>query len=359
MNQIESITTDNNVFNRQQSIYDGSTTHSNFSEALIVVWLRTKSAAININFDSIESKIENSVDLLKNFHDLPKECEQYICSRPKNIKILFILSHEYAQALLESVHDQPVLHSIYIYVNTYTDLNILTNDLCSEIYNYIRHVQLPMTIFKQQYEQDQSTNLLNKFAYFIDFWNPLFIDLLFDLPQTDYEQQMIKFLEQCRIYYRANESVLQIIDKFENEYKPEFAIRWYLIDSFIFRLLNKAVRQQNIEGILILRFFIFDLFNELNKIYHEFIDSNVYEDNTYEIVYRGQKMFIHEIDKLKKNLNYGPIIISINSFFSASRTQGIALRFSGAIETDNVTSIFMEDMKPVLFEIEIKIDHKM
>ncbi|CAF1165578.1 unnamed protein product [Rotaria sordida] len=94
MNQIESITTDNNVFNRQQSIYDGSTTHSNFSEALIVVWLRTKSAATNINFDSIESKIENSADLLKNFHDLPKECEQYICSRLKNIKILFILSHE-------------------------------------------------------------------------------------------------------------------------------------------------------------------------------------------------------------------------------------------------------------------------
>ncbi|CAF4088925.1 unnamed protein product [Rotaria sp. Silwood2] len=375
MDQIESVTTDNNVFNRQESIYNGSTTYSNFSEAIIVVWLRMKSAATNINFDSIESKIENSADLLKNFYGLSEDCEKYICSAPKNIKILFILFDEYAtQALLKKVHDLPVIHSIYVHgtiykkeeinvypkiVNTYTDLHILTDDLCSKIYNYIRHAQLPMTIFKKQYEEDRSTNLLNKFAYFVDFWNPLFIDLLFDLPEIDYEQQKIKFLEQCRIYYRANESVLKVIDEFENTYKPEFAILWYQRDSFVYRLLNKAMRQQNIEGILIFRFFILDLFNELNKIYHEFIDLYVYQDNTYETVYRGQKMFINEIDKLKENLKHGTLIISINSFFSASRTQGIAVDFSGAIKPKDDTSILPDDIKSVLFEIEIKIDHKM
>jgi hypothetical protein len=111
----DEITTENNVFNRQQSIYDGSTTHANHSELLIAVWLRRSSITSNINFDSIKSKIENSADLLKVFNDDPKDCEKYIRSNSNNIKIFLILSHEYTQILLENLHELQLIHSIYIY----------------------------------------------------------------------------------------------------------------------------------------------------------------------------------------------------------------------------------------------------
>ncbi|CAF3278113.1 unnamed protein product [Rotaria socialis] len=369
MDHVNSITNDNSVFNRQPSIYNGSTTNSNFNEALIVVWFRTNSAASNVDLESIENKIENSADFLKNYYSA-EECKKYVVSSGKNIKIFLILPQDYPQGFLESLHDLPVLESIYVngeidknedlnryqkIVKTDTDIVKLTDELCSEVYNYIQHIQLPMTIFKQQYQQDQSTNVLNKFAYFVEFWNPLFIDLLFDLPQTDYDQQKYKFLEQCRIYYRANEAMLKSIDEFKDTYKPEFAIQWYQGNGFVYRLLNKVMRQQNIEGILMFRFFILDLCNALKKIYHEFIRSRLYEDDESITVYRGQKMFINELGILNETFKQGSFIISINSFFSASRTKNVALTFSGVIGS-NKKSL---DLQPVLFEIEVEINQKM
>jgi hypothetical protein len=115
MDQIDSITTENNVFNRQQSIDDDSTTHTNNNEVLIAVWLQTASITTNKNFDSIKSKIENDVDSLSNFIDDSEGCENYIQKQSKNVKIFFILSNEYARVLLKNTHDLQVIHSIYIY----------------------------------------------------------------------------------------------------------------------------------------------------------------------------------------------------------------------------------------------------
>ena len=154
------------------------------------------------------------------------------------------------------------------------------------------------------------------------------------------------------MYYRANDSVLNAIGKFEEDYKPESSILWYKSDSFVYRLLNRVMRQQNIAGILTFRFFILDLFRKLNKMYHEFIDQDVYEDNTNYVAYRGQLMFNDEFESLRKSLKYGTII-SINSFFSTSRSREVALRFSGC---DKAPS---QNIRSVLFEIDINIDLKM
>jgi tetratricopeptide (TPR) repeat protein len=248
-------------------------------------------------------------------------------------------------------------------VKVYTDLNILTNELCSIVDDYIEHAELPMTIFKQKYEEDQSTNLLNKFAYFVEFWKPLFIDLLLDFPQSDYEEQKAKFIQQCRIYYRANEKYLEAIDEFEKTYKPELSIVWYKKNSFLYRLLNKVMRQQNIQGILTIRFFILDLYKQLKETYRECLDDNYYEYIPNPNVYRGQMMFVNEFKNLKTNYHANlkaslkhATIISVNSFFSASRELNVALNFAGINSTDASTSIIPIDKKPVLFEITIDME---
>ena len=150
---------------------------------------------------------------------------------------------------------------------------------------------------------------------------------------------------------------MKAIDEFEKTYKPEFSIVWYKKDSFVYRLLNKVMRQQNIQGILRIRFFISDLFTQLKKTYYEWIDWDWYEDNSDHTVYRGQMMFTSEFDKLNTNLKYGTII-SINSFFSASRDQGVALDFASTTGSDGSQKTFPSDVKPVLFEIKITIDFR-
>ena len=123
MDQTTLIDIENNVFNRQQS---------NNNEQFIVVSLLTASELANINFDLIQSKIENSADLLKLYHDLPEMCEKYICSGSENVKIFLILSNKYALAL-KNIHHLQALHSVYIYgqlsnideMNVYPKVNIL------------------------------------------------------------------------------------------------------------------------------------------------------------------------------------------------------------------------------------------
>lgn len=115
MNQTGTITTENIVFNHEQLGYNSSTTYSSNNEALIVVWMPSTLTTVNIDFNSIESKIENSADLLKKFDDDPAKCEEYILTRPRYVKIFFILSIKYVPFPLENIHDVQVIHSIYIH----------------------------------------------------------------------------------------------------------------------------------------------------------------------------------------------------------------------------------------------------
>ena len=132
MDQNHSISIENNVFDRQQSISDSSTTYLNNNEALIVVWLRSATVATDVNFDSIQSKIETSADLLTICNDDPAYCEKYIRTKSKNVKIFLILSSEYVRTVLENVHDLQLLHSVYIdgevsneiAINDYPKVNI-------------------------------------------------------------------------------------------------------------------------------------------------------------------------------------------------------------------------------------------
>jgi hypothetical protein len=58
------------------------------------------------------------------------------------------------------------------------------------------------------------------------------------------------------------------IEDFQSNYKEKKAIWWYTRDCFLYRLLNKALRTENINIIFKFRFFIRELFyqlkNELN-----------------------------------------------------------------------------------------------
>ncbi|CAF1671331.1 unnamed protein product, partial [Adineta ricciae] len=214
-----------------------------------------------------------------------------------------------------------------------------------------------MTIFKRKYEEDRSFNGLNKFAYFVDFWHPLFVDLLFDLPQLDYEREKSKFIEQCRIYYRANETMLLHIDEFERTYEAQFAVQWYKRNSFIYRLLNRVMRQENLRGILAIRFFILDICKQLHEIYQNYTEA-VYLDNSSFVVYRGIKLAKNDFVNMKKDLSPSTIL-SINTLFSTSQTLEVALVYAGAIDSKSKTEIISSTTASILFEITININHQM
>jgi len=65
--------------------------------------------------------------------------------------------------------------------------------------------------------------------------------------------------------------LLNQISEFEKNYTASNALSWYTRNSFLYRIINKALRTQNMIYIFKCRFFIIDLFQQLKKSYIELL----------------------------------------------------------------------------------------
>jgi hypothetical protein len=95
-----------------------------------------------------------------------------------------------------------------------------------------------------------------------------FIEMLCHLPYPDtYESS---FLAALKDYYKGNETKLETLQEFEDYYVSHNATFWYTRDTFLYRLLNIALRQNNIDVIFLLGFYIKDIYNKLKNQYQKF-----------------------------------------------------------------------------------------
>jgi tetratricopeptide (TPR) repeat protein len=150
------------------------------------------------------------------------------------------------------------------------------------------------------------------------------------------------FSEQCRHYYADNPTTLNMIDEFHQTYESQKAVWWYTRNTFLYFLLNKSLRQQNIEMIMSLHFFLYDLHHQLSVTY-----EGTNPRTTIEKYYRGQIMTLAEIRTLQeRGTAYGSI--TLNSFLSTTKDYQMALVFagSGSYDRDN-------ELQSVIFIIEL------
>ena len=118
----------------------------------------------------------------------------------------------------------------------------------------------------------------------------------------------------CKQQYKNNPNELNIIKEFENDYSSDRSLWWYTRQSFLYRLLNKALRVQNIDLLFLFRFFIRDIGQEL-------------ENNKCSSPIRclsSQLMSKEEIEILKNSIGE---YISMNSFLSTSLNREQARSF--------------------------------
>ncbi|CAF4010241.1 unnamed protein product, partial [Adineta steineri] len=128
---------------------------------------------------------------------------------------------------------------------------------------------------------------------------------------------------QCRYYYRKDKMEQQKIDEFEKTYSSQDALHWYTRDSFVYRLLNKAMRTRNIEVIHAFRFFIAELHQQIHELHWKQIQET---DRRVTTLYRGQLLPKDELEELKNQIGKK---ITMNGFLSASSSCSIALFYCG------------------------------
>ena len=186
---------------------------------------------------------------------------------------------------------------------------------------------LSINIFNTTNEKEQSTNEINgQFVY-----SQLLIDCLLRMPSTSTDKD--ELIDLCKKQYKDNATELAIIVEFERDYSSNRALWWYTRESFLYRLLNKALRVHNIDLLFLFRFFIRDLRRQLEQL----------QCQTAIHVYRGQVMSNDEFQSLKNSIGQ---FITMNSFLSTSLDRRLALSFL-------TSSTASDDLQRVLFEIEI------
>lgn len=130
-------------------------------------------------------------------------------------------------------------------------------------------------------------------------------------------------------------------ESFKRTYTSNNAIYFYTKEALIYEQLNNALRTFNISHLILFRFYIQDMFNQLRELMAQQTDAGIFT------LYRCQQSSTFQVAELIAACKEkSPIVI--NSFFSTSRERECAVGF-----LHNKT-LFDPDRKPVLFEITIE-----
>ncbi|CAF1518114.1 unnamed protein product, partial [Rotaria sordida] len=145
--------------------------------------------------------------------------------------------------------------------------------------------------------------------------------------------------------YVAKDDDSCALDEFQKQYNPTNAVYWYTKNTFIYRLVNKAIKTRDIDILYTLKSLIVDLQTQLEQLStaapKKLASSTV-------TLYRGARIRSNELEQLKVNVGS---FISLNTFTSTSRERDIALTYAEAYSsTDNDSDVY-----PIIYEINCSV----
>lgn len=265
------------------------------------------------------------------FYTNSEKCLEIILSIQTE-HVLLVVSGSLARIILPQIENIRSVRAIFVFcekaelhsnllheyqrkiVGVYADQNKLVEAI-SETMELIDKQDMVFRLFDGK--QKSTRDLTKESASFL--WNQLLIDVLRKMPTDD--QAKNEMLDYCSAYYRNNREELKKIQDFRTSYTPYDAIKYYTANSFLYKLLNKALRTEDITLLYTFRFFIIDLCARLDEEKEKLIEK----ESGPLTLYRGQQIPKEEFENLKNNVGS---LIATNGFLSTSRDERISLGFS-------------------------------
>ncbi|CAF1200306.1 unnamed protein product [Adineta steineri] len=350
---------DEKITSEIQSFFDSANTSTVTLTEVLRFYKTTKGSKLRImrqihkNFNIVclfdaYINFEENIDIQQIFKELD-QCEQYIQSISSSNQLIFIVSNNFGQELIPRIHQLSQVYSIYIYCHHEQEFN----QHWTEQYNKVKGIYyeidqliasiksnevgiraitavdepLSMSICNVSNDYEQTTSDLDgRFVH-----SQLLIDCLLRMEPLSTDKN--EFISFCLNEYHDNEDMLKIIKEFEDDYSTDRVIWWYTRETFIYRLLNKSLRIQNIDLLFTLRFLIRDIEQQLQQ----------HQCSSPITVYRGQLISIEELELLKQSKGK---LISMNSFLSTSLNRNTALVYLNTNMNDNTR------LQRILFEID-------
>jgi tetratricopeptide (TPR) repeat protein len=298
----------------------------------MVCWLDPDIDETNEDYQCSMIKLNEIVDSIQSFID-PDECIDFLTDM-SNEQVFLIISPSFVQHIVPLIHEMPQLYTIYVF----PDESKVSNEAWIKDYSKIRgfftQIESIAEELKQDVHQYNHDTMSISFAPLSDSSGDVHLDQLDPqfmysqllkeiLLELEYNDTSIKeFVNYCQEQFDGNNMQLKIIKTFETAYSYRTPVWWYTRESFIYSMLNRALRLFDIEITMKMGFFIRDLHQHIAQLHAEqFSEKN----RSVFTVYRGQGL--PEIDFKQMTRSRGSLI-SFNNFLSTSLDSSVSLKFA-------------------------------
>ncbi|UJR07901.1 hypothetical protein I4U23_012184 [Adineta vaga] len=269
----------------------------------------------------------------------------------KNQKIFVIISANDAVKYLAAILELLSSNSLFIFPENSTYLfdhvikeKIVGNfknsiDLIQAIKETVEKFNKSIELVSNDNQYQQGTCDLSKYSGRY-LWFQLFHEVIQHLSPDDDCGAKEEMLNVCRQFYQNNDQTLKMIDEFDRTFQINDCICWYTKSTFVFEIINKALRTEDIEQLYQFRYYVAGLSKQLDRQCEKM--KNEREEKL--ILYRGSGMHKQELESLM--LMVGKLIAT-NEYWSTSRNVSRAEMF---IRRES-------NFIPVLYKIECDLNH--
>jgi tetratricopeptide (TPR) repeat protein len=321
-------------------------------ENITLIWYDTKTIDDESPDVLLTKQSLREINNFVRFFDEQNACLNYI-KTILNEKVFLIISGRLCSSGLNLFHSLEQIESIFIFCFHRENYLSLLNQFDKIVGIYTKQDQLTINIKRtiqdcefnsarfnfSKLGEKYMRNLDREYGSFVFF--QLSKEVIHHMPHTN--EAKTGMIIRCKKYYHGNDEELKKIEKFEIEYTANDAIKWFTEDSFVYRIINKILRTEDIDAFFAYRFFIHDLSKQISKYHKQF--KKIYKSKQLT-VYRGMKLSLEEFQIMFNNIGN---LFSMNGFMSCSRSCDTALKFATKYTTRHA------QYQPVLLEIDVNI----
>ncbi|CAF0989218.1 unnamed protein product [Adineta steineri] len=236
------------------------TSNRRIVQNFLLVWLDSDIDEIKEDYRDAITHLRRIVNAINLFTDID-QCINFL-NEIKNEKVFLIVSDTLGKAIMPSIHEISQLDSIYIFCKTQTNHDQWTKQWTkqwSKIKGTFTQILLLCESLKQAAQNCDKNSISMSFVSThddvlkqdINQLDPSFMytQILKEIIlEITYDQRFRKDLASyCRELYVDNNHELKNINKFEREYHYHTPIWWYTHDCCIYSMLNRALRNQEVN----------------------------------------------------------------------------------------------------------------
>ena len=334
------------VITSAAALSDGNSPRRRIFRNLQLIWIDPTIDLSNKDYQNTLTQLQNIVNDIHIFTQRD-ECIDFL-TEVDDVKVFLIIEHILSQQVIPLIHDIPQLVGVYIlcshkssheqWAKTWMKVKGIHTEI-TPICESLQHV------VKQNNQDSIAVSFLTleqgTFNRSLDQLEPtfmytqLFKEILLKMQHT--KQSMNDFITYCR---NGKYGSPTNITRFENDYIANSAIWWYTSPSFIYSMLNDALRMLEVGTIINMGFFIRDLHQQIEQLHKQQVRS--YRGKPF-VVYRGQGLSTPDFEKLRKTKGG---LISFNNFLSTSKSSEVSLDFAN-IALQNIDTV------GILFQMSI------